>query len=238
VTDIEIAAVDRLHCTIAPHDWAFERERGAEIDAFWEARRSVNPALYDGQTLLAHRVERVEGPDETSLRVEFFATRFSCYLAWREFGFPDPGVFNCFSMPALRSADGAFLLAEMSTRHSSPGAIYFPAGSPDLTDVRGEIVDLEGNLIRELAEETGIEVAETRLAPEWRIVFAGPRVACMRIVDSPLPAAEILRRVRGHIAAEAEPELADVRMAFRRADLAEPAVLEFIRRFLEPLLPE
>lgn len=231
--EIEIAAASTLHCVLEPHDWAFDRLRGAEIDAHWAERRAAVPALYDGPVLLAHSVSR----GETALGVKFFETRFSRFLAWRDFGFPDAGVYNCFSMPALRSADGAFLLGEMGADHSAAGAIYFPAGTPDPSDLRDGMVDLEANLLRELEEETGIAPQEARLSPDWTIVYAGPRVACMRIAQSPLSAAELEMRVNSYIASQKKPELAGVRMVARRAELAEPRMLGFIRRFLEPLLP-
>ncbi|TDX67489.1 hypothetical protein EDE12_1011037 [Methylosinus sp. sav-2] len=232
--EIEIASAAALHCVLEPHDWAFDRLRGAEIDAHWATRRAAVPSLYDGPVLLAHGVSRGENG---TLGVRFFTTRFSRFLAWRDFGFPGGGVHNCFSMPALRSSDGAFLLGEMGADHSAAGAIYFPAGTPDPSDLRDGIVDLEANLLRELEEETGIAAQEVRLSPGWTIVFAGPRVACMRIAQSPLSAAALEERVTAFIAAQNKPELAGVRMAARRADLAEPRMLHFIRRFLEPLLP-
>ena len=37
-------------------------------------------------------------------------------------------IDNCFSMAALRSDDGAFLLGEMAHHTYSAGQIYFPAG--------------------------------------------------------------------------------------------------------------
>ncbi|MBG0810193.1 NUDIX hydrolase [Methylosinus sp. H3A] len=232
--EVEFATVSALHCVLEPHDWAFDRLRGAEIDAHWAARRAAIPALYDGPVMLAHGVSRGDG---ATLGVKFFQTRFSRFLAWRDFGFPDAAVYNCFSMPALRSADGAFLLGEMGADHSAAGAIYFPAGTPDPSDLRDGLVDLEANLLRELEEETGVAPREVALAPDWTIVFAGPRVACMRIAQSPLSAAALEARVTAHIASQKKPELAGVRMAARRADLAEPRMLDFIRRFLEPLLP-
>lgn len=237
--EVEFARAERIHCVVEAHDWAFDRRRGGEIDAHWAERRRVNPALYDGPVLLAHRAaSEPDGNGGATFRATFFATRFSRFLAWRDFGFPEGGAYNCFSMPALRSADGAFLLGEMGANHSVPGAIYFPAGTPDPEDVRDGIVDLEGSLLRELWEETGIAPDEVRLEPHWTIVSAGPRIACMRIADSPETAEAIEARVNRYLSRQDAPELARIHMMSRRGDLAEPRLLDFVRRFLEPLLPE
>ncbi len=237
--EVELARAERLHCVVEAHDWEFDRRRGADIDAHWSERRRVNPTLYDGPVLLAHGAERgAAGDGGETLSVKFFQTRFSRFLAWRDFGFPGSGVYNCFSMPALRSADGAFLLGEMGAQHSAPGAIYFPGGTPDPGDVRDGLVDLEGNLLRELREETGIGPDQVTLEPEWTIVFAGPRIACIKILTSAEPATAIEARIGHYLAHQKDPELARVHMISRRGQLAEPRMLDFIRGFLEPLLPD
>lgn len=236
---IELTRARRLHCILETHDWEFDRRRGAEIDAHWEQRRRANPTLYDGPVLLAHHARCEQAEEGCAIfSVKFFKTRFSRFVAWRDFGFPGTGVHNCFSMPALRSADGAYLVGEMAGNHSLPGALFFPGGTPDLSDLRNGLVDLEGNLLRELTEETGLSAKQEQVEPGWTIVSAGPRIACVKIIDSPEPASTIQAKVDRYLAGQERPELARVHMMSRRGQLAEPRLLDFVRGFLEPLLPE
>ncbi len=229
---VRILRTKRVESVFAPHRWDYEAAHGREIDAYWRRQAQANPKLYDGPVLLGNRVDiREEG---ASLR--FFETRFSRFLYMRDFGFPDSRIYNCFSMPALRSADGAFLLGVMGGGHSSEGRIYFPAGTPDPFDVTGEAVDLLGSLIRELAEETGIDAAQGALAPDWTIVVEGPRVACMKLIEHPEPADAILARVEDFLAREPEPELAGALMISRRDQLDDPRLPRFMRAFLEVAL--
>ncbi len=237
-SDARILSVDRLACHVAPHDWEFGRDAAGHIAAHWRERAAANPALFDGRVLLASRVETVvDAAGTTALDVDFFETGFSRFLAWRDFGFPDRAVFNCFSMPALRSTDGAFLLGEMGRGHSCAGQLYFPCGTPDRADIDGEMVDLARGMIRELVEETGLEVALRMFSPSWRVVFDGQRVACMNIIDWPEPARALLRRVESHIAAESAPELAGARMIFAREELSDPRIPAFMAAFLASELP-
>jgi len=135
-------------------------------------------------------------------------------------------------MAALVSADGAFMLGRMSDHTANAGRIYFPAGTPDLNDVKGTRVDLEGSVLRELEEETGILPAEVTCEPGWTIVFEGPRIACMKITRSRLTVAELEARFTAFIAAEEAPELVALHPVFSIADLDEERMPPFTLHYL------
>ena len=100
--------------------------------------------------------------DRAVLRGSFLETDFASFIAWRDWGFPETGVRNCFAMGALRARDGAYLLGVMGPHTVNAGKIYFPAGVPDLDDVVGDKVDLARNVAREVAEETGLQPGDIR----------------------------------------------------------------------------
>ena len=99
----------------------------------------------------------------TRLRGEYFETAFRQFPRLARFRFPRASVCNGFSMAALQSSDGAFLLGEMAPHTANAGAIYFAAGTPDLQDVFDDRVDLTASVTRELEEETGIRADETSM---------------------------------------------------------------------------
>ncbi len=224
--------VDRLDCRLAPHDWVFAREESARIERHWAERCAANPTLYDGPVLLACRAGVEVENGVRTLKLEAFETRFSRFLAWRDFGWPDTSVYNCFAMPAVRSSDGAYLLGEMGPGHSAAGQRYFPAGTPGLDDVIADgVVDLPGSLWRELGEETGLPAAEGAAEEGWTVIFDRQRVACIKRIDWPAPAAAIRARVRAFLAAEADPELCDAHLlAPGRYD--DPRLPSFMSAFL------
>jgi 8-oxo-dGTP pyrophosphatase MutT (NUDIX family) len=227
-----IVEVDHLDCRLVDHRWAFARARADEMDQCWAARRAQNPSLYDGPVLLACRAEVVTDNGARILRLKAFETRFSRFLAWRDLGWPDKSVFNCFAMPAVRSSDGAFLVGEMGADHSVAGQRYFPGGTPDPEDVvDGGIVDLTGSLVRELGEETGLPAAEGAPAGPWTIIFDDQRVACIKRIDWPAPALALRQRVLAFLAAEAKPELCDVHM-LAPGDYDDPRLPAFMTAFL------
>jgi 8-oxo-dGTP pyrophosphatase MutT (NUDIX family) len=231
---------DRLDGRLVEHRLSLPPAQEREAEAVWRDHKAQMPWLYDGRILLARRVELViDAAGDRRLEAEYFEAAYSRFFAWKKLGQPeDWGVYNCFSTPALRSTDGAFLAGEMGLAHSTPGRIYFPCGTPDHDDIVGGQVDLVGCLIRELAEETGILVDERSFAPGWRIVFHKRQAACVRIVDLPGDASSQIETALRYIRSQQNPELAGMRAFRRRADLAEPRLPEFMKAFLQSVLAD
>jgi len=195
-----------------------------------------NSGLFNGRVLIAHRLEIFERGDTRVLKGACCDVDFKAFMSWRDFGFPDTEMFNCFAMGALVGSDGAYILGEMSLKTASPGKIYFPAGTPDMSDVRGETVDLEGSILRELEEETGITPHEVTAEPGWRVVFEGPRVACMKRLDSPLRADEINKRFQEFISRQKEPELVALHQLRSLAGLDHERMPDFILSYFRDVL--
>ena len=208
-----LAAID-YRCE--PYDWVFAREAAAEIEAHWATVLAEKPALFDGRVLVAQRLA-IEPSGGGILRAVGFETGYKPFLCWRDFGFPGAPVANLFPMGALQSADGAFMLGKMSAGTTSAGRLYFPAGTPEPADVRDGVVDLEGNILRELEEETGLTPADVELEAGWTLVVDGARVACMKRVRCGLDAETMLRRFAAFRAMQGDPEL-DALVPMRRPD--------------------
>jgi 8-oxo-dGTP pyrophosphatase MutT (NUDIX family) len=210
-----ITKVTAIDCVFEPMAWAWADREAAAIDTHWRRRQAANPAIFDGRVLLLHR----GGIDETTFRGAYFETRFSRFLAWRDFGCPDPTIRNCFAMAALTSDDGAYLLGEMAATTANPGRVYFPSGTPDPSDLVQGKVDLEGSVRRELEEETGLSASDVVFESGWTLVMDAAGVACMKPVRVPGTATAIARRITANLAGQARPELAGVRTVRRFEDL-------------------
>jgi hypothetical protein len=225
--DTHIVPVDRLDVGFAPFRWPFAEARRDEIAAYFAARRRSIPQLWNGRILLMRDLSIADG----TLRGIYFEVGFADFMAWRDWEFPDRSVVNCFSMGALRASDGAYLLGVMSDHTANAGRIYFPAGTPDLDDVRGESVDLLGNVTREIAEETGLTAPDFSVTPGWHAVVAGSRVALMKCIDLPLPAEQVRERMLRHLASEPQPELSDIRIVRSVANF-DPNMPRFVTAYL------
>jgi hypothetical protein len=222
-----VLRIETLDLGVGPFDWAFARDRRAEIDAHFEAQRRDKPGLWNGRVLLMHRYE-IAG---ACLRGRYFETDFASFMAWRDFGYPDAAVTNCFALGALQGVDGAYVLGVMSAGTMNGGKIYFPGGTPDLSDIVERKVDLEASVRREVQEETGIAPEMFEIDPGWHCVLAGPLIALLKPMAALETADRLRERIRAHIGGEKNPELADAFVARGPADI-DPMMPGFIRTFL------
>jgi 8-oxo-dGTP pyrophosphatase MutT (NUDIX family) len=223
-----IHRVTTLDLKYEPWDWPFATRRRADIDAHFAANKREKPNLWNGQVLLARRPACAAGRFSAS----YFATDFASFLAWRDWGFVDPSVFNSFGMGALRCADGVFVLGEMGPHTSTAGRVYFPAGTPDPDDIAGDRVDIAGSVTRELEEETGLTQADYEAAAHWDCVTAGPAIALIRILDVAMQADALRARIEANLARQKQPELSAIHLVRARADISA-AMPRFVAAFIE-----
>jgi 8-oxo-dGTP pyrophosphatase MutT (NUDIX family) len=222
-----VVRIDRAELRFAPRPWPFAQARRADIDAHFATLRRDKPDLWNGRVLLLHTFAIADAV----LRGAYLETDFASFIAWRDWGWPDAAMRNCFGQAALQAADGAYLLGVMAGHTMNAGRIYFPSGTPDPTDIVGGAVDLAGSVQRELTEETGLTTADVAPAAGWHAVLAGSRLAMLKVVRSPLPADALRARILARLAAEPQAELADIRIVRGPADL-DPMMPEFIVDFL------
>jgi 8-oxo-dGTP pyrophosphatase MutT (NUDIX family) len=228
-----ILRVAELDLTYAPRPWPFAEERASDIRAHWLKVQAAQPSLFNGRVLLMGAHEFVSRPDgATILRGRYFDTEYKAFLAWRDFGFPDPAVRNGFAMAALQASDGAYLLGEMGSHTANAGAIYFAAGTPDKSDVFGNRVDLRASVLRELEEETGLAPSDVEVAEDWIVVVAPPRIACLKPVRADEKADALKARIEAYLARDAKPELARMHVVRSSPDLNEKRMPRFIVDFL------
>lgn len=226
-----ISAYGTVRARLERRPWHWAEANRAAIAAHWERRRAAQPRLFDGRVLV---VCGLDPAGEDALDVTFLETGYAALLAWLDLGAPAEGeVLNGFAMGALRAADGAFVLGVMAAHTANTGRIYFPAGTPDLSDARPDgSVDLAASVVRELEEETGLGPADYRVGRGWTLVQARGRLAFLKPVHLAEPAEDARARILANLAAQEEPELADVVVVRDRAGIEAARMPDFLPLYL------
>lgn len=224
---LTVRRVTKLDLSCGAWSWPFAEQRRSEIDSHFARLRETKPQLWNGRVLLA-REPRFDGG---TFSARYFETDFASFLAWRDWSFPDLAIINGFGMGALRGSDGGFVLGEMAAHTANAGRIYFPSGTPDPSDRRGDSLDMAGSVAREVAEEAGLTPDAYVASSEWDCIVAGPLIAIVRVLQVDSPAATIRTRILAHMARETEPELAAIHIVREPEEIA-PAMPDFVAAFL------
>lgn len=229
VVDGRIIPLARVDARVEPFDWAFAREREADIATHWARAIAGKPAMFNGRIMLQHRARVAEGV----FHAGYFEADYAAFLSWRDFGLPGQPIRNGFAMGALRTADGAFLCGRMGPQTANAGKVYFAAGTPDPSDVRPDgTLDLAGSVIRELGEETGLMPEELTVEERWDAVVLPGRIAFMRPVLLDLPAEEARAMMLARMAGLEEQELDDIVILREPADCDRHDMALFMRPYL------
>jgi 8-oxo-dGTP pyrophosphatase MutT (NUDIX family) len=226
-----IHRVSTLDLSLVPWSWPFAEERRADIAAHFATKQREKPELWNGRVLLGRNPVFTAGRFSAS----YFETDFASFLAWRDWGFADPNVFNGFGMGALRGADGAFVLGEMGSHTANAGRIYFASGTPDPDDISGDTVDISGSVAREVEEETGLTSADYRAAPYWDCVVSGAAIAMIRMLNVDISGEELRARIEANLARQTQPELVAMHLVRGVSDLSA-AMPRFVTAFIEAQL--
>jgi 8-oxo-dGTP pyrophosphatase MutT (NUDIX family) len=185
--------------------------------------------MFNGRILLIgdHAVEA------DVFRASYFETDYANLVFWLDRGCPDRTVLNGFAMGTPRGSDGGYLLGVMGPHTATAGKIYFPAGTPDPSDLHPDgTVDLARSVLRETEEETGLTADGYAVADHWIAVRSGGLIAFMRPLFLPEPAEVVRADIRAFLARQREPELADIRIVRSLADLDERAMPAYLKAFL------
>ncbi len=223
-----IHRVTTLDLAVRPIVWPFAEERRDEIAAHFAEKQRERPKIWNGRVLIG------QDPVFTGDRfaATYFETDFASFLAWRDWGFPGPAVFNGFGMGALRTSDGAFVMGEMAPHTANAGRIYFPSGTPDLDDVRGTRSTFQAASSARLEEETGLTAADFRAEPDWHCIVSGPTIAMMQVLNLDMSGDEARARIEANLAREDEPELSAIHLVRGMSDL-RPSMPRFVTAFVE-----
>jgi hypothetical protein len=212
----QVVRVDRCRLGVGPAAWDHGAAHGPAIASHWQAMAARNPSYFNGviHVLVDHAVA------DGQFTGTFARTDFATFLHWRSETRSRDRARDCFGCAILRAADGALLLGIQAAGNLNAGRAYCPGGFIDPLDIGADgVIDIDGSIVREIGEETGLTLADLTRTPGYILVAAGMSIAIGVEYRSALPAEALRAAMLRHLASEAAPELADIMIVRTAADL-------------------
>lgn len=200
--DGSLHAVRSLDLRVSSDPHPLDLAKAEDVAENWRREFAANPALFDGKMILQRQIRYRDG----HLAAEGHVTSFSTFLWWRRQ--PDlAGACHLFGYPVLVSGDGALIAVEMAPHTANPGQVYFAAGSLDLADVVDGRCDIEGNMRREVQEETGLLLDSARADPVLHASYRSRRLTLVRLFTFDETAEALVERIHAFVRDCPEPEI-------------------------------
>lgn len=211
-SDGSIRVVRSLDLRVLPDPHPLDLAQTCNIAQNWEREVAGNPSLFNGQIILQREICYREG----DLTAEGHVSTFATFLWWRRQ--PDlTGACHLFGYPVIVSSDGALIAVEMAPNTANPGQVYFAAGSLDVSDVIDGRCDIEGNMRREVLEETGLDLGSTVADPVLYASYRPKRLTLLRMFSFRESAEELIEKIDAFARSCEEPEIARA-VAIRSGD--------------------
>ena len=207
-----IFAIDGVDIAVLPGPHPFHAEQSQAAADNWEREIAANPALFDGQMVFLRQLQLRDGV----LQAAAHMVPFSTFMWWRRQPGGAGGI-HLFGWAILISSDNAIIAIRMGAQTANPGQVYCAAGSLDAHDVIDGRCDLEGNMVREVREETGLDLAQARPVSGLHALHRDRRFTVFRFFRFERTAAALLADIAAHMQVDEEKEI-DGAVAIRSAD--------------------
>ncbi|CDM58287.1 MULTISPECIES: NUDIX hydrolase [Rhizobium] len=201
-----------LDLRVLSGDHPFYLEQGEAIRENWERETAANPALFDGRMVFQRRLALTD----SGIAGEGHVIPFSTFMWWRRQASRHGGI-HLFAYPVLEASDGALVAIRMGSHTANPGQVYFAAGSLEPEDVSGDRCDVEGNMRREVMEETGLDLNVAQAGDRYYASHVRRTVTVLRLFRFGLTAEEMIERIHAHMLVADDKEIAGA-IAIRSAD--------------------
>lgn len=230
--DYRLCPVDQVELRLTTGTWGFARDHQAAIAEHWRELTAANPALFNGTLLLMAGGGLMGG----MFKADLIEVDYASFISWRDWGWCDTAVHDCYGSAVVMSCDGALLMGRMGDHTINAGMVYPPGGSLTREDLlpNGE-VDMTASIARELYEETGL-VATDAACEGVYMAASDQRIAIGQVLRFADDAETLAARVREHIASEDQPELCEVVTLRRPGDVAPELMPPHARAFSSALL--
>lgn len=211
-----ILPVDDIDVRLDPGPHPFARDNAEAIAENWQHEIAANPALFDGMVVLlsqlAYRDSRLIG--------RCHAVNYSTFMLWRKRR-ENSGVEHAYAHAMLVAGDNALVAIRMGPHTINAGRVYFAAGSFEPIDFRDGLVDVDFNMIREVREETGLDLSGAERGKRYHAMSTSSGTVIFRRYHAAAPADEIARRISAFVATETEPEIEGPVIIRHAADLPD-----------------
>lgn len=189
-----------LRLDLGPHPFA--RAHSGAIEENWKREKAAKPALFDGEVVMLSRLFYREG----RLYGVCHPARYSAFLMWLRLR-PVADIHHFYTQAMPVGTDGTLLAIRMGGHTLNAGQVYFASGAFEPWEFPDGRADIEGNMAREVREETGLSLGEAVEVGGLQMLWCESGVVLFRRYFFDRTAVELARDVEAHLRDDRDPEI-------------------------------
>lgn len=199
-----IYRLERCNLVVADRHWAFERDHADAIGRHFRAVGHATPEFYNGRVFVMGEGRLADGALDGVLT----PTDFASYHFWRAEGFDVRCGRDVFGKAIIEAGCGGLLLGRAAPYTMNAGRADLIGGFIDPIDVDFDgTVDIDASIVREIVEETGLDLALFERAPGYILTVEGALVSIGVHYRSQLPAVDLVGRIDETLRGQGKPEV-------------------------------
>jgi hypothetical protein len=165
---LKLIKKEKLKVTLNGNKIALPHSIQKDIEDFWKELLSQGGNFKRGEVFTIKNIEDKDGV----LRIELGFSDYAHYLFTQRIGLDtEHACKNLHTSCLIETADNKLVFGKMGEHTAIAGTIQCVGGGLDNDDVRGNEVDLENNIIKELTEEAGIDVRDKSLVDKFEMKY-------------------------------------------------------------------
>jgi len=227
--------IRRCSIRCGTESWPFASREDSAIRRHWAQRSARNPKFFNGRVYVM-----ISGAlHEDCLEGRLAATDFAASLYWRETGYRDWTVVDCFGSAILLGSDGTLIYGRQTPGNINSGMLYPPGGFIDGRDIdRCGTAGLDGSIAREVAEEMRLHPGALCRDAGYLVTRDGPLLSVGIIYRLAVPGREFCAQVQASLTNDAAPELEALVPLASADEAAAHAMPGYARQIAMALLPD
>ena len=159
---------NKLEVRFSQKKFTLPMELQNRIDEYWETLIKNGNKYTRGEVFTMSNIEENEG----NIIINVDLSDYAHYLFTRRVGLPDKDACkNIHTSCLIETSDNVLVFGRMGEQTSIPGNIQCAGGGLNNEDIRGNVIDLEHNIRKELLEEVGIDVDNEKLVGDFSIKY-------------------------------------------------------------------
>ena len=166
--EITISEFNNINVYYSNEKIILPKEYSDEVEKYWNSLLQGGKKFFRGDSYTITKIET--NADCVNIYVQLTDYAHFLYTIYKN-TYTEHDCRVIYTSVLIKTSDKKFILGEMNTGTAFPDKLGFIGGGIDKNDIKGNSLDLDHNIEKEIFEELGIDVRDKNIVKELKPCF-------------------------------------------------------------------